>query len=269
MDPLVEVPYEQWPVLQKELRNLWPLNVAGYYALYTNINYSSIKEAFQFKVFSVFGDIKNGFVATSTKGASSEYIIFSTSEDTKPLEAALIKTKLVKWTELIVIDLVSSLTLKALDNVLPQMNLSLWKTGRVKTYFLDKCPPNTYLAALNQDHIQRVDDTWPYKHEGSYFYFSTLATANLAHGIFLAKDHKLLAWVFLNEYNFICHLYCEEEHRRKGYSEYLLKYVINDELTKGNDVYTYVEDHNEKSSRLFDKLGFANVDDGAYMFIQK
>lgn len=67
MDPLVEVPYEQWPVLQKELRNLWPLNVAGYYALYTNINYSSIKEAFQFKVFSVFGDIKNGFVATSTK----------------------------------------------------------------------------------------------------------------------------------------------------------------------------------------------------------
>lgn len=138
------------------------------------------------------------------------------------------------------------------------------------TYILCyRSPPDTYLAPLNPDHISRVDETWPYKHAASYFYFSTLAANNLVQGLHSTHNNQLVAWVFLNEYNFICHLYCEEQHRRKGYAEFLLKYTVNEQLTLGNDLYTYVEYDNERSSRLFDKLGFVNIDDGAYLFVQK
>lgn len=131
-----------------------------------------------------------------------------------------------------------------------------------------RLPAETYLAPLDQNHIRRVDDTWPYKHAASYFYFSTLADNGLAQGLY-SKDHQLLAWVFVNEFHFLCHLYCDEKHRRKGYAECVLKYTVNDQLAQGNDVYTYVEDSNESSSRLFDKLGFVNIDNGAYVFAKK
>lgn len=74
MDPLQEVPINQWSVLQNKLKVLWPLNAAGFYALYLNIKYPNVREAFQFKVYSPFGDIENGFVAITVK-VSQVYLL--------------------------------------------------------------------------------------------------------------------------------------------------------------------------------------------------
>lgn len=67
MDTLQELPVDQWPVLQEKLKALWPLNASGYYALQTNFKHPRIREAFQFKVYCPYGDMDNGFIATSVK----------------------------------------------------------------------------------------------------------------------------------------------------------------------------------------------------------
>lgn len=124
------------------------------------------------------------------------------------------------------------------------------------------------MAPVKLGHVQRVDDVWPYKHPGSYTYFSTLASSSLSYGLY-SNDNELRAWVFINEYNFLCHLYCEEAHRRNGYGEYLMKCAVNDQLRLGNDLYAYVLEGNVSSSRLFLKLGFADIGDGAYLYVQR
>ncbi|CAH0401339.1 unnamed protein product [Chilo suppressalis] len=143
---------------------------------------------------------------------------------------------------------------------------------QVRSYFLSQqFPSNVYAAPVisNRVQIQRIDSTWPYKHSASDLYFTTLALSDLGYGLYLHGTENLIAWVFINEHSFLCHLYCEEEYRGRGYAEWLMKYVINDQLGKGKDLYTYVENYNAKSSRLFDKLGFDNIDQGAYMLLQK
>lgn len=74
MDPLIKIPIEQWPDIQSMLKDTWPLNVAGFYALKQNIEYPNVREAFKFQVYSPFGDARNGFVAISYKvGGYSRY----------------------------------------------------------------------------------------------------------------------------------------------------------------------------------------------------
>ncbi|XP_049876676.1 uncharacterized protein LOC126374209 [Pectinophora gossypiella] len=277
MEPLVELPISKWPALQEKLKRLWPLNVAGYYALYLNLNYPGVREAFQFKVYCPYGDMDNGFVSINVKNDSQDCILFSTTQDTSKLQEALVNTKLIDWRKKVCVDLVSSLILKALENIRPRVMFSCYDVGLVMTYFLDRktkpfddveYPPGTYLAPVKQHHIERIDSVWPYRYSGSKFYFSTLSSNGLSYGLF-SKSDELMAWLFLNEYNFLLHLYCEEGYRRKGYAEYVMKYVVNEQLKAGNDVYAYVVEGNDKPRRLFEKLGFVDVDKGAYIYVQK
>lgn len=89
----------------------------------------------------------------------------------------------------------------------------------------------------------------------------------MSYGLYL--NDKLVAWVFIKEYNFLLHLYCEENYRKRGYGEYILKVAVNEQLRQGNDVYAYVVEGNDKPMALFKKLRFEIIDDGAYMMVQK
>lgn len=129
---------------------------------------------------------------------------------------------------------------------------------------LFRCPPNTYVAAVNPDDIMQVDEAWPFRYPTSPSYFSTIISNGFSYGLY-SLDNKLLAWIFLSENNFLCHLHCIESHRRRGYGEFLLKTVVNDRLKRGNDVYGYVVPGNQKAMDLFIKLGFQHIDDGAWI----
>ncbi|RVE47732.1 hypothetical protein evm_007621 [Chilo suppressalis] len=281
MDILVELSIDKWPELQKRVKEKWPLNVAGFYTLDLNMNYPNVRDAFNYKVYCPYGDIDKGFIAISDKDANVDFVLFATTEDTIGLEDALVNTKLINWNDKICVDLVTSSTLNILERVIDRVGFKSARfSSRLHTFFLDKnteafdmseFPSNVYAAPVisNRVQIQRIDSTWPYKHSASDLYFTTLALSDLGYGLYLHGTENLIAWVFINEHSFLCHLYCEEEYRGRGYAEWLMKYVINDQLGKGKDLYTYVENYNAKSSRLFDKLGFDNIDQGAYMLLQK
>ncbi|KOB68836.1 Glycine N-acyltransferase [Operophtera brumata] len=127
-------------------------------------------------------------------------------------------------------------------------------------------PDATYLAQLKPTDIQRVGETWFGDYANSYTYFSNLVT--FSYGLYSRSSDELLAWVFTNEQDLIRHLYCEKNHRKKGYGEYLLKYIINDQLRQGKDLCCFVSGSNEPSLRLFKKHGFQVVDDFHYATVK-
>ncbi|KAJ2948624.1 hypothetical protein O0L34_g7877 [Tuta absoluta] len=234
MEPLVELPIEKWPDLQEKLKSLWPLNVAGFYSLNINLKCPGVREAFQFKVYCPYGDMDNGFVSINVKpGGSQDCILFSTNPNTSKLESALANTKLIDWSQKVCVDCINSVILKSLDNVRAVKEFTTYDVGIVKTFFLDRetkpfnlrFPLGTCVAPVKHVYLEHIDNVWPYSFPGSIQYFSVFISNGLSYGLYC--NDELAAWVFLNEYNFILHLYCEEKYRRKGFAETLIKYVIN------------------------------------------
>lgn len=135
--------------------------------------------------------------------------------------------------------------------------------------FCRPLPDNTYLGQVKSEYITQVDDAWPYKHEASKFYFSVLASNGLSYALYSTKDDSLVAWVFLNEYSFIAHLYTVESYRKFGCAQYLMEHLINEQLRKGEDAYGFVVKGNEKSASLFRKLGFRVIEENAWSYVRK
>ncbi|XP_075990721.1 uncharacterized protein LOC142986237 [Anticarsia gemmatalis] len=279
MDILEELPVEQWPILQAKLKKLWPLNLPGYYTLHVNLKYPAIRDAFKFKVYCPYGNMDNGFVGFNTKGPHPDIIIFSMTEDTSKIEEAILKTKLIDWDNgLVFFDVVTSLTLRTLQRVNTVMKFGKFHPGMAKMFHLDgntkpftisSLPDKTYLTSVKLEDIHQVDDTWPYKYSHSHEYLTTLASNGLSYGLYSSETNGLLAWVFINEYNFLCHLYCGEKHRMRGYGKFVMQCAVNDLLKDGHDVYAYVVPENVKPLALFSQFGFKIADEAAFIYIVK
>lgn len=145
--------------------------------------------------------------------------------------------------------------------------MNMLKIVQIKKTLFFRMPPSTYIAPIKKEDIPRIDNAWPYRYPGSQSYFATFISNNLSYGLYF--NEELVAWIFINEYNFLLHLYCEKNYRKRGYAEYILKVAVNEQLGQGNDAYAYVVQGNDKPMALFEKLGFEIIDDGAYLMVRK
>ncbi|CAB3245322.1 unnamed protein product [Arctia plantaginis] len=140
--------------------------------------------------------------------------------------------------------------------------------GTTKPFTDYKLPDKTTMKSVKLEDIQRVDDAWDFKYPCSDIYFATLASNGLSYGLYSTETDELLAWMFINEYNYLCHLYCEEKQRRRGYGQYIMQCVVNNLLKDGNDVYGHVVDGNEMPLKIFAKFGFKLVDNAAFLTVE-
>lgn len=116
------------------------------------------------------------------------------------------------------------------------------------------------------DHTKQVNAAWRIRYKNSSKFLEVIITNHLTYGLFDSNDHSLLAWMVINEVGSLTHLYVEEEHRKKGFAEFLVKYVSNDQLRKGKDVHCYVIESNIACLKLFRKLNFQIIGRGVWMF---
>jgi ribosomal protein S18 acetylase RimI-like enzyme len=79
---------------------------------------------------------------------------------------------------------------------------------------------------------------------------------DLTHVLYSSETNEPLAWIFHDEAGSFTHLYCLEDHRKKGYAEYVTIVATNAFLEKGKNVLAYTLEGNVKAQKLFDKLGF-------------
>lgn len=139
----------------------------------------------------------------------------------------------------------------------------------MKLQIVHSHPENTYIDKLKIEHVKQVDDPWPHRYRTSPRFFEVLIRNHMSYGLFSSLDHSLMAWVFINEVGFLTHLYVEEKHRKKGYAEYLMKYVSNDQMSKGKDLFCYIVENNIASLKLYRKLNYEIIGRGVWTYVSQ
>lgn len=73
-EPFQLVPVDKWSELQSVMLSNWPRGLPGYNALETQYRWQEKGLDYRFKVYSLFGDPNNGFVAVNDKVYSTNII---------------------------------------------------------------------------------------------------------------------------------------------------------------------------------------------------
>lgn len=66
-DPLQPLPADRWSELMSVFLSDWPRSLPGYNTLETQLRYKEENCEYWIQVYSLFGDLSNGFIATNTK----------------------------------------------------------------------------------------------------------------------------------------------------------------------------------------------------------
>lgn len=275
MDSLVPLLRKSWPQLREEFKKNWPFGVPGYYLLDIQLAYPSLADSCNLKIFCPYGVMSHGFVASNVKDGINEVIILPTSDNANEMIEALATTKLIDWSQELLLPFADTAVVKIISKVLPRVGAKIKLEVPTIKHFLPKtsplyelkAPPGTYMGPLKYEHIDQVDRAWPHRHATSTWFFKLLIDNGLTYGLFSSEDHGLLAWVTISEAGFLTHLYSEERHRKKGYAEFVVKYVSNEFLKEGKDVFCYILEENVKSINLFKKLCYEVIGRGVWTFV--
>ncbi|XP_049876662.1 glycine N-acyltransferase-like protein 3 [Pectinophora gossypiella] len=272
MEPLVEIPRESWPALEALYADRWPDGAVAYCILNMHLIKPNLKDAFEFKVYCPEGKLHNGMIGISLR---QEYyqIMIQPLEDVAQIQNALLTTKLINWNRNIMVPSANDATIQCLEKIKNELGINVYYGKDTIAYkhilrnnskkFDDIIlPPNTNIGPLKPKHLEIVDKTWMFHGDGTCQFFDTLLRNDMTYVLYSSEGETSetpLAWVTVGDHGSLTHLYCLEEHRRKGYSELVTKYAANDLLEKGHHVLAYTVDSNERAQNLFRKLGFQDV----------
>ncbi|XP_048483834.1 uncharacterized protein LOC105395290 [Plutella xylostella] len=275
MDPLVELAPALWAAARDTFKSS-PHCLPAYYAMDMLIRFPDICTTLGAKVYNVGGDSTDGVVITMDKGTRIELIILIKDNTSNKIEQALVESKRICKDKTICVPWAMPNVMGMMGRISHSMGLFKFVEGPSSLHYIDKeskpyadvrCPANTYTSALQLAHVDQIDEVWPHRYATSKSYFELLIRNNLSYGLF-ADDHRLLAWTLISEVGFLNHLFCLEEFRNKGYAEFLIKFVVNDQLKQGRDVFCYIVDGNDKSLNLFKKLHFKHVTNVSWLFFK-
>ncbi|XP_048483830.1 uncharacterized protein LOC105395288 [Plutella xylostella] len=278
MDPLVEMSSKRWPEIRDSFDTRDPRDITGYYMMDIPLRHPELVDAFSIKVFCPYGLIENGAVLFIDKGALKEVVILAKNNNTEQLEKAIVNTKRIDWSEVLCVPWADAPVTRLMKRVCPKIGVKMIKSTATIRHVRSKdsepfedleAPPGTYAAPLEVKHVDQVDRAWVFRYPTSPRFYRTLITNQLTYGLFSTHDHALLCWVTICEAGYLTHLFCEEQHRKKGYAEFLGKYVTNDQLRLGRDVFCYVVEDNLASMKLFRKLDYDVIGRGVWMYFTR
>ncbi|XP_072942721.1 glycine N-acyltransferase-like protein 3 [Epargyreus clarus] len=260
---LVEISRNKWPELRDLYKTVWPRGAAAYCALDTQIANPAISDITNFKVYCPDGDISNGMVAICDSFGYYQLLIHQINDIAK-IEEALEKTNVVDWNRSVVVPSAHPEVVECLERL--QKRLGICKTyTKACKYVLDNTkplydlsihPPESYVGPLKPKHIPLIDKTWSYHSGTTHLFFEVLMNNGMTYVLYSDKDDKPMSWISVDMHGALAHLFTLEEYRKRGYGEFLIKYVANDLRRKGRIVLAYTIYGNEAPKKLFLKLGF-------------
>ncbi|CAH0401342.1 unnamed protein product [Chilo suppressalis] len=180
-----------------------------------------------------------------------EIIVQCPDDDTTTLKTSLFTTKLIDWSDVILIPFMPDNIRRIVAEVAPHVNVEMVAEDTVPNQII---PEDVTIQPVSENDLEIVNSTWRNSYNGSMWLFDTLAKANFGYGVF--KNHELVSWVFVNEVGALTHLYTLNEHRRMGFAEILLKQVCNTRLRENKNVFAYCRKGNTNACKLYEKLGF-------------
>ncbi|XP_053614505.1 uncharacterized protein LOC128677581 [Plodia interpunctella] len=264
-DPLHFWPVNKWKESQDAFKSDWPRSIPGYTVLEHQREWLEQGLEYGFKVYVPYGDVWNGIIGVNEKSTSYEIVIQCPRNDTTKLADALKTTKLIDWNKPIVLPFVPTHIAQCVQTLFDDLNMELETHIPSQSFYMEKdrplfedvsLPPGVTLDILTRDHLDIVDQHWPHRYPGSDWYFDLLIKSKSGYGLFL--NGELISWMFNNEFGILTHVFTLEEHRKKGYSEILLKLVCNKLLKEHKNIYAFCVADNKCASNLYNKVGFSN-----------
>lgn len=132
---------------------------------------------------------------------------------------------------------------------------------RAAAFNLD-IPDGITLKPMHSDeHVATVDSVYPFKTEGvTAVGFKKLMRFNINLGAFTSED-KLVAWCLVYQSGVLNALQVlDDGQKRKGLGTLLVKAMAKEFADKDWDTFGCIVDGNLPSMNLFNKLGFAIID---------
>ncbi|XP_058122675.1 uncharacterized protein LOC131293565 [Anopheles ziemanni] len=223
----------------------------------------------QFATFLAIGMDKTIFVALNTL-----------EQPPSELEDAIRKTSYIKWhhNPRIVVggdNGIRESLYKVVGErgILDSINLSsdsinYWMHREKGATFSYDVPDDVELKPLLVEHAKVIDDLWPYKSNESLRYFETVIQHNGSLGLFDKRDGQLVACVIKTDHDGIGHLYTLSERNNRGYGTTLAKAMAKLIAAEHKQhVHTFIERTNNRSIKLFEKLGFVPVNQAQWFKI--
>lgn len=115
------------------------------------------------------------------------------------------------------------------------------------------------LKKLEEQDIPQIDLIYPFKSDETPILFSKLIRYNANLGAYNATDGELMAWCMRNNAGILTALQVEEQHKRRGLAELLLKAMAQKIAEMGDDTSACIVLDNLPSLKLFEKVGFQNT----------
>ncbi|KAL0869753.1 hypothetical protein ABMA27_005982 [Loxostege sticticalis] len=196
----------------------------------------------------------------------NEVIIHCPRLDTTDLENALVSTKIVNWSEAIIVPCLPPHTYECVKRVAHRLKLhfegenehtphDLVLFDQHKPRFENIClPDDITFQPLSEEHVDIVDSVWPNRYDTSKWLFKLLIKNNASYGLF--KNKELVAWVFVNEIGALVHLYTLDGHRKMGYGKLVMQLLCNKSLEEKKPVFGYCKRGNVSAIKLYESLGF-------------
>ncbi|VVD01037.1 unnamed protein product [Leptidea sinapis] len=263
-EPLVELPYSKWSTARDAFKENWPSHIVEYSFLDIQLKYPVFQKYLKLKIYCPYGDVTNGIVGISDKEKYYEVFVHPLRE--RVMEECLKTTKLISWDRPITVPEASDVALDLLKRISDELSILITSDDIAVKHFVTNdstqyegisCPPGTYVGPLTSAYLDIVDSTWAYTSDFSRDYFQFLASNGFTYVLYSSK-HEPMAWLNVGANGDLSHLFCLEPFRRKGYAEFMIKYVVNDLLSRNSNVLAFTVQDNAPAYKMFQKLGFTN-----------
>ncbi|XP_055597620.1 uncharacterized protein LOC129747426 [Uranotaenia lowii] len=120
-------------------------------------------------------------------------------------------------------------------------------------------PDGFTLKELGQEDAIKADAVWPNKHRGSLFFLQRLAAWNVNTGLY-DENGELIAWSFRLQSGALGALQVDERHLKRGYGTMVAIDMAHRLAHMNQDCFAFVNSGNIPSKRMFEKLGFLQID---------
>ncbi|XP_017854354.1 uncharacterized protein LOC108607818 [Drosophila busckii] len=120
-------------------------------------------------------------------------------------------------------------------------------------------PAGLELRRLAIEDAETVNALWPHRTEGSVNFVKRLITHHLSVGAYDANG-RMVSWCLREPIGRVGMLQVQESQKRLGLGSLMVRYISKKIMEQGEEVLAAVVLENVASSKMFEKLGFKQID---------
>ena len=129
-----------------------------------------------------------------------------------------------------------------------------------------------FAKPLGPEYANFISDNWKFKSDSAFLWIKSQCQSNMAFGTFTSLDldsdigfKEPNSWIMAYTYCALGLLKTKEDWRGNGCAIACIKSLSNYLLKFGITPYCFIEDFNQTSMRLFEKLGFEKTHNGSWI----